>query len=436
MYFVSKNIEFDFYKFNEISEISKVIANNNEKFKNQVFSYNLQDCQTRFLARPIIIFIEFYWTLDCFCLYFKNLRHHNQPLTNFVVIKDSVASELESLVFKLDRLSYDSDTVLQFTYFVILSPKFIYLKTISWFLKGLCNVPMLKNLNFFNKTSMKWDQPLEYYDKFSNFYGCELVLMLPIIRSDYDPRIWGYGEFNINKTKIRTKGLIPYAFNILAKKYNFVCRYQSFWPFSNESLLSDQSNRKNLEFINADGGFRTPNVYFEVIDFASGFFSSDLSTTSPFFAISQFLIVTPAEVYSAYEKLSLPFDRETWILLLITFSIAFFTIFIINKLSKILQEVIYGKRIKTPAFNIVIIFFGISQTRIPNENFSRQILIFFVYFCLVFRTCYQSKIFEFMTSNPRRTPPKTIDDLIERDYTIYSTEELNLETIVPSKDKK
>ena len=133
------------------------------------------------------------------------------------------------------------------------------------------------------------------------------------------------------------------------------------------------------------------------------------------------LYVTPAEKYSAYEKLFLPFDLQTWLLLTLTFILTFLSIFIVNRLSKSARSLVYGHRVETPIWNVIRIFFGISQTKLPSQNFPRFILILFIYFCLIFRTCFQSKFFEFMTSVPRRDPPKTIQDVIERNYTVIKT---------------
>jgi hypothetical protein len=130
--------------------------------------------------------------------------------------------------------------------------------------------------------------------------------------------------------------------------------------------------------------------------------------------------MTPSEKYSPYEKFFLPFDLPTWILLFFTFIMTFGSIFMINHLSKSVQNLIYGQNIETPIWNVISIFFGISQTKLPNKNFSRFILIIFIYFCLIFRTCFQSKFFEFMTSEPRLPPPKNIEELIERNYTTYA----------------
>ena len=135
------------------------------------------------------------------------------------------------------------------------------------------------------------------------------------------------------------------------------------------------------------------------------------------------MVFTPPEKYTPYEKLTLPFDIETWILLITTFMLTFLSILIINRLSKNTRSLVYGNAVDTPIWNVISIFFGISQTKLPNKNFSRFILIIFIYFCLIFRTCFQSKFFEFMTSEPRQLPPKTIKDLIDRKYEVFAIEQ-------------
>jgi hypothetical protein len=79
----------------------------------------------------------------------------------------------------------------------------------------------------------------------------------------------------------------------------------------------------------------------------------DYVATLPIKSNEIFLITTPGEQYSDFEKLLLPFDDETWMYLILTFGCAFFFIFGINLLPRLIQDLVYGKSIKTPAFNIV-----------------------------------------------------------------------------------
>jgi hypothetical protein len=71
-----------------------------------------------------------------------------------------------------------------------------------------------------------------------------------------------------------------------------------------------------------------------------------------------------------------------------------------------------------PAHNVIRIFFGIGQTQLPRKNFSRFILMLFIWFCLIFRTCWQSMMFELMTTDMRKPMPESVEDLREMNYTI------------------
>ena len=184
------------------------------------------------------------------------------------------------------------------------------------------------------------------------------------------------------------------------------------------SLTCDQVCTKFFK-INI-GTVRNPNVYLQInsLDYIG---LLTIRTSSVVTNLNYLVFVTPAEKYTPYEKFSLPFDLETWILLVTTFIVTFLSIFVINRFSKSTQSLVYGHRVETPLWNVISIFFGIAQTKLPNKLFSRFILTMFIYFCLIFRTCFQSKFFEFMTSEPRRLPPKVIEDLIDRKYNVFAT---------------
>ncbi|KAL7015544.1 hypothetical protein ACKWTF_016510 [Chironomus riparius] len=142
--------------------------------------------------------------------------------------------------------------------------------------------------------------------------------------------------------------------------------------------------------------------------------------TSTFLEISDVIVATPGERYSSYEKLWLPFDGTTWILLILTFLMAFIGIFVINRMPIFMQQRVYGEKNQTPAINVISAFFGLAHYKLPMRHIPRFILIMFIFFCLIFRTCYQSKLFDFMTSEPRRPPQKSILDLKDKGYKVLS----------------
>jgi hypothetical protein len=138
---------------------------------------------------------------------------------------------------------------------------------------------------------------------------------------------------------------------------------------------------------------------------------------------SYMFAVTPTESFSNYEKMLLPFDIVTWTLLLFTFVVAFAVVLLLKLFNRRVRNAIVGKNISTPGLNIIHIFFGIAQMRLPVASVPRFLLVVFIVFCLIFRTCYQGKLFEFMKSDMRKPLPSTFEDLIKKNYTIESCHE-------------
>jgi len=120
------------------------------------------------------------------------------------------------------------------------------------------------------------------------------------------------------------------------------------------------------------------------------------------------------------EKLVLPFDQDTWIGLKFIFVVAMIVIFIICRLPKKLIKIIFGNPMKTTTFHIFQIFFGVSEKRSPKENFLRIIFTSFIFWCLVMRTAYQGKLFEFTTTAMKKPEMKTLEDLRIRNFTLYT----------------
>ncbi|KAL7012311.1 hypothetical protein ACKWTF_014760 [Chironomus riparius] len=302
---------------------------------------------------------------------------------------------------------------------------FLYLASIEWFSEWACNRPHLKILNIYNKSTQKWNK------KHQNFHGCELVMLLY-------PRTGGekWGSYRTIPTTdaIKPFGLVPEVFELIATRFNFKPYFQ---PGKLNRSVSIFQEFNEVTLIPINGTVKSPNVCYEIIRFSDTLKVTTQSTTS-FLEIRDIILVTPGDLYSPFEKLFLPFDDWTWKLIVLTFLGAFVAIFVINRLPSIFKTIIYGENVTTPVLNVVSSFFGISQVKLPEKNFPRFILIMFVMFCLIFRTCYQSKLFEFMTSEPRRAPPKSVEDLVERNYTMYAAlyfaagEDLTIDEIWPN----
>lgn len=63
--------------------------------------------------------------------------------------------------------------------------------------------------------------------------------------------------------------------------------------------------------------------------------------------------------------------------------------------------------------------FGCGQINLPGRNFARFILMMFIWFCLVMRTAFQGKQFEFMTKEKRRPDVQTIEEMIVQNFSLH-----------------
>jgi len=132
--------------------------------------------------------------------------------------------------------------------------------------------------------------------------------------------------------------------------------------------------------------------------------------------------VTYGRKYDPFEKMILPFDDVTWYLLIISFLTGFATILILYRCPPTQQKFVFGTQISSPSLNLMQIFFGIALNRIPGRNFARFLLIIFTMFCLVIRTAYQGKMFEFITSDVRKPTANNIQEMFDMKFPIAKSE--------------
>lgn len=132
------------------------------------------------------------------------------------------------------------------------------------------------------------------------------------------------------------------------------------------------------------------------------------------------LAVPVGEEYGVYEKLLMPFDSIVWTLIVFAFSASFVTIFVMAKCNNAkARQFVTGSEVTMPTLNIARVFFGIGLTRLPGRNFARFLVMAFTLYSLVIRTVYQGKMFEFMQKEMRKSPVKSIDEIIAKNFTFF-----------------
>lgn len=275
-------------------------------------------------------------------------------------------------------------------YFVVDEDKFIKLLTFVWYSEVMCNVPQLTEVNRFSKLSRNWETETFSIEKFDNFRGCKIAsgIFKTFPRFDYKSHDYTSTHF----LKLHTKIL-----HELSTHLNF-----------------------NLTFITSDDpddvdiSIRTRLYNFILTDRIHVYF-----LTRPYLFESSQVAVPVGHEFTGYEKLLLPFEHSVWCWILVTFAVAFGTIFILRFTSVKVKNFIIGRSVATPTLNVVMIFVGTSVIQTPGRNFARFLLMTFILFSLIIRTAWQSKMFEFLQKDMKKPEVQSIDEIISKNFTFY-----------------
>lgn len=258
-----------------------------------------------------------------------------------------------------------------YTYFITQEKEEIHLKTIKWFTELKCGEEQVITLNSFNLKLKNWKNPLRIRDNFESYHGCTInfwsrIFRMYLIDSVVDVPIL---------LSLMQKKLVDVFLEIGDMRDKIENDFTQIFAQQGNFTINRNKTHKDMEL------FTSYLMFIDYIHFTTDFFQEEYS-----------LITTPAEPYSSYEKLILPFDVTTWICLIIIFGISFAVIFLVNRTSNSTQNIVFGDKVQHPSLNVVGAFFGINQNRAPQNNFARAIFILFVLFCLIIRTAYQGRI--------------------------------------------
>jgi len=419
-YFIKKSIEFDVILYGEpTSRLNDIIDGFLDKIVNQT-SIIVEHVNNIYrwhhkLERSAVVFISNEYFLNKFSNYAGLVNLFPKELT-FLTFYEDAYYYFENLQIPfVGEYNYDETSVISHQIYIAIQhyADKVELITIDHFVDGSCNKAKLISINSFVISTRKWETNLTVYKRFDNFHGCQMTVL-----EYWSPHLYPKeGNERIvdcfrNEREncqtlqtflAQTTGLQGFTFEI----FKIAGKIANFTPSFNIHVFTDQSETLTKPVVKT---------------FISGYsqIPFGFAPTSMTFDVSYILAATPSEFYNNYEKLWLPFDRPTWIILFLTFLVVFVAIFCLSFMPKIVRNSIFGQEISSPALNVVQVFFGIAQAKLPKASIPCFILILFVGFCYIFRTCYQSMSFELMTSDVRKPPPKSIQDLIDRNFTIMS----------------
>lgn len=332
---------------------------------------------------------------------FQSLTKQQKDSVTSAVIFDYDHSHLtyvhafDSNIELLEQRKKDHSPLKNF-YFITEDENFILLKTFVWFLPGKCATPSLLEVNRFSKKENIWRNSQFTIKKFRNFHGCEIDAKVAEI-SNLELLSLTFLKQQVETQNSKRENAEQKLFAILINSLNFtLVEKENYGKLSKDFRVNLRLKDRNVKSSPRNSFFTQPHV-FQNVHFA----------------------IPVGALYNEYEKMILPFDDHVWILILLTFFVAFATIFTSKFVHVKIRNFVIGLNVSTPNLNLLMIVFGIAQKTLPGRNFARFLVMTFILFCLIMRTAWQGKIFEFMQKDMRRPEVKSIEEMIAMNFTFY-----------------
>jgi len=273
---------------------------------------------------------------------------------------------------------------------------------------GTCNQLAMSIINRFSKKKLQWESELKQLKKRDDFNDCEVKY-----DSTQDEGIHVDRSIQQQPNRILEQKRF---YGWLAELVRELTNMHNFNIFFYDRLVSKEEEEKivkyyeNMETDNDDPGqFRINSISH-----------TNLQQRAPLIYKELYFVIPKGELYTEWEKLFLAFDLVTWCLIVMTFVAAFGTIIIINNFAtQSTRDFVFGLNVSKPSLNVLAAFFGLSQAVVPRRNFARFLLMLFIIWSLIFRTCYQGLLFEYLQGDGRKPPIKSIKELLSRNLTYF-----------------
>ncbi|KAG5670881.1 hypothetical protein PVAND_001113 [Polypedilum vanderplanki] len=435
-FFIATDIQFNFIIYNETSKhINDIIDETQKQLSQYLSSIKIKHFtnitkRIHDLDKSVVIFIK---TITAF-EYFQVSRHNAVEKVKYLIYIEEIKNfQLLNEKIKINRPpEFDIRSPVNFRYFeffIISNESSINIIANVLYSETKCEIFEPKILNSFDNKKQKWEQNLKNIEFFGNFHGCMLKFIAPMDhlfyineceKSFYGPQVkitdkihlasTGADSYDLFYENAKLQGLTYEIIQTMAQKYNFTPHY---------NLYKDRGLSPTRNFFTKS--LRTNFLMTTILDLR--YIRKKFHLSQPLGTQDFFCLVSLNDFYTNYDKMLLPFDSATWMLILCTYGLTFGIIFGLRFSPEWIRITVTGKGIKGPGYNALAIFMGISQLKLPTETFCRSILIIYIWFCLMIRTCWQSKMFEFMTSDMRKPLPASLEDLIEMNYAIILRDE-------------
>lgn len=252
----------------------------------------------------------------------------------------------------------------------------IDLVTSFMFTERACRQNQLETINRFNRTTLAWETRDFFPRKYKNIFKCRLTFMTnDKVDQKFDmfPTIAKIKNFSITRVLMKTPA------------FKFPLQGADLFVYDLRLLAVDNP----------------PYV------------------VSTCYNIVKVLWALPSgEPFTQFEKMFMMFDDGVWTGIGCTLLVFLITLRVISRLPIEVRNFVLGNGVQTPIMNLIEVFLCGGQYKVPRRNFARFILVLYVLWCLIFRTCYQSKLFEFLQSDIRKPRIESIADAKANNFTL------------------
>lgn len=389
--FISSDDSFKFRDFK--TEFFKRLQN---LTLNKIYTFlRLESTSPKILTRsrkrfPIILMERF----DQFLEVYRRMDRNHFWLNGFYIIillngEIQEIDEIFSLLWKIQVFN----VVIIFQH----ENETVEVKTFKPFNPGNCNNTSSVTINTFRDQKFITNGRF-FPNKLLNLFNCTIRIS---ISPDVEPFI--FVDFtDKDKASYSLKGSDIKIINTLSKSSNFNINYTYIGMNGTLEALTD--DKADLSISN----------WWLLPDRLKTF------DTTTFYSNDQIVFVIPlGKEFSAFQELVHSFSMSVWLLIFSCFFIGFFVIFVVRFQVKAVQNFVFGTGVKNPTLNMFAAFIGGTQKILPRRNFARFLLMLFLMYSLVIRALFQGSFFKLLKENKREQEVKTINEMIQKDFTFY-----------------
>lgn len=146
------------------------------------------------------------------------------------------------------------------------------------------------------------------------------------------------------------------------------------------------------------------------------------SISFPYYYASWVFAIPPGKPYSPLRIVFVPFKYIIWSCICTIFLCTVLIVVALKLSPYRVRAFVLGPQNDSPVFNMLNIFFGGAITYMPSRNFARSILLIWLVMSMVLKTAYQSRLYDFLRTQPRMSPPDYRNKIFSSNLKVYVTE--------------